>query len=392
MIGRLLRRIRIALPPTWVVAIFFVGWLAAWLGELFCRITLGRSDPATFQSVVLPFRCFQSAVATSAALLFALWRVYLFHPLANWEYAQWLKQMPWTRERPLPMGSALPGVVDAILVVMLCWMAGTAWPVSPVAPLLAYLSALTFVACVVAGFTQQRRALYAILFGVGLAIRLAFNPFWPLAVLVALFPLVVFVLRQSLQPDLWPKYGLTTRLLSEHRKLTPKRLGWPHMSLGPWAHPRYVAWVDALIIALLSGWFVWAGMSHLALNAEQEDIVIQLFVTPLMAVPFLRISFYVVGHYPPISLFGRLATGRWIISGYDRLFLPTLLAMLAAIAGEVIVKALAVPNAIGQPPIVVVWLFLLLGTGSSVRNWELTGEHRICFPHQSSNAGPYVKV
>ena len=392
MIRRLFRRIRISLPPTWTVCTFLFCYLTAWMGEAACRTMLGQLDRNTLRCVVMPFQISQTQFAALAALLFGLWRVYAFHPLANPDYSQWLKQMPWTPGRPLPMGSVLPGAIDTIVVALLCWMAGTVWPASPIAPLLTYLVALTLAACIVAGFTRQRRVLYVILFGVGVAVRLAFNPFFSLVVLAILLPLEVLILRRSLEPGRWPKHGFTIGVLSDQRRLRSVELGWPFAVLGPWAHSRYVVWPHTLILALLPGWFLWAALSHPTLNAEQERGVVEIFSGVLVLLIIPRAFVWVIGHRAPISLFGRLATGRWIIPGYDRVFLACLLAVLAVMGGEIVLYRFAVPIAIGQRVVVSAWVYLLLAVGPSLRNWELTGEHRIYFPQTSTKSGPYVQV
>ena len=52
------------------------------------------------------------------------------------------------------------------------------------------------------------------------------------------------------------------------------------------------------------------------------------FVIPLMVVHRLP---YFPGHVPPISLWGRIRTGRLIIPGYDRVFLPPMLALVIGV-------------------------------------------------------------
>lgn len=95
---------------------------------------------------------------------------------------------------------------------------------------------------------------------------------------------------------------------------------------------------------------------------------------------------------PGLRSAGRLATGRRIIPSYGRLFLPSLLAAFGAMVGEALAGALSAPLATGQPVVVSVWLFLLLGTGPSFRNWELTAENRVYFAEGTGKSGPFVQV
>jgi hypothetical protein len=93
----------------------------------------------------------------------------------------------------------------------------------------------------------------------------------------------------------------------------------------------------------------------------------------------LRIVIYVAGYAPPISIFGRVATGRWIIPGYDVVFIAPLAAVAAAwlimLTGEAagIAIALYAPLAAGAA----VWLALALPPRRET--WQLTGHHRIAY-------------
>jgi hypothetical protein len=46
----------------------------------------------------------------------------------------------------------------------------------------------------------------------------------------------------------------------------------------------------------------------------------------------IRLAIYEIGHAPPISLWGRLWTGRWIVPGYDSILLtPVAVGALGAV-------------------------------------------------------------
>ncbi len=82
---------------------------------------------------------------------------------------------------------------------------------------------------------------------------------------------------------------------------------------------------------------------------------------------------------PPISLLGRIATGRLIIPGYDMALLAPLAPILAAGVLPDAATAVGIPMVIGYPVAagVVIWLALALPPRRT--DWQLTGHHRIAY-------------
>lgn len=392
MIRRLLRPVLRLLPPLWTIATFLFCYGVIRAVEVFCCEMIRGLDPATVSEILRPLAIMESGAATFGAVLFALWRVCALHPIANWEYRQWLERTPWTPDRPLPMGSVFPGVVDVVVVALLCWLAGNVWPFSPMAPILGYLAAMTIAVCVIVGFTRQRIVLYSVLFGLGLALRLAASPLALLLVLAATFPLVLVGLRRSLEPECWPDFALSLSRLTDDKNRASKELGWPFGFLGPKAVPRLVRWPDTLAIALLSGWFLHAMLSHLVFCKAEDLGMCGIFLFGLAMLALARAFGYVLMYAAPISPLGRLLTGRWIIPRYDRVFVASLWAAMAAALGELIIALFAVPVAMGQPVVVALCAFLLLAVGPSFRNWQLTGGHRIHSSTVCNKASQYLQV
>src|SRR5262249_12037823 len=93
--------------------------------------------------------------------------------------------------------------------------------------------------------------------------------------------------------------------------------------------------------------------------------------------PISRLSLYLSGYLPPISIWGRLTTGRWIIPGYDKVFVAPLLAVgLAAWMSTEILNRNLDPR-VYVPMVTFVFLAIFLGMGPSLKAWRLTGNHRI---------------
>ncbi len=392
MIRRCFRPLMIVMPAAWAIGLYIVWYIVVLLlREFVFRVTQGF-DAASIASTIEPFAKMQVATAATGAVLFAFWRVFAFHPITRWEYRQWLQQTPWTPDKPLPMSPIRPGYIDVLLVAVLCMMAGDELPLSRFAPIFAYLVALIVATCVVSGFTRQRVTVYLLLFGLGLAVRLAPGPIGPLLVLVALFPLVLLGLRRSLMPGHWPNYSLSLQRILESKNRAANELGWPFAFLGPRASQCYLQRTDFLAIAFLVGWFLQAGLSHTVLLPSDERSMIGLFTAAICLFALIRAVGYVFMFWSPISLLGRFLTGRWIIPEYDRVFAAPLAVAVTAILGEAFLYLMQVPAATGQPPVVALCVFLLLAIGPSMRNWELTGGHRITSFAVCNKSNQYVKV
>ncbi len=83
------------------------------------------------------------------------------------------------------------------------------------------------------------------------------------------------------------------------------------------------------------------------------------------------------GLRPPITLGGRLMTGRPIIPGYDKIFPTPLLGLcLAAGIGWVGFRFGAPPEIHGPIAMTAGLMILTLG-GPSLKRWRLTGTHTI---------------
>ena len=90
-----------------------------------------------------------------------------------------------------------------------------------------------------------------------------------------------------------------------------------------------------------------------------------------------RIASYMSGHAPPISLWGRIRTGRLIIPAYDVVFFAPLLTIFTAIVGVFFVESRLIPYEYSLPATCGLVLLVSLTVGPSRRKWQLTAPCRI---------------
>ena len=170
----------------------------------------------------------------------------------------------------------------------------------------------------------------------------------------------------------------------EERTVKSDSLGWP---FGRFLKLRdsSITHRESVLLSLLIGWWCAVGI-----GVAHDGLPIEVMLLPVMAanvLPILRCLVYVLGYSPPISFFGRLFTGRWIIPSYDKVFVAPLLAWLASMTVMFILVFLFDKplRSINWPPLIElvvaaplpVCLMILLSVGPTLRDWELTGGHRI---------------
>jgi hypothetical protein len=97
----------------------------------------------------------------------------------------------------------------------------------------------------------------------------------------------------------------------------------------------------------------------------------------LQVVSFVPTSKCLSGHASPINIWGRIRTGRWIIPGYDKIFLSPLVVgfFLALSACLAIFSPQAV--ALNSGITAMLSVFFTIYLSPDLNEWRLTGHHRI---------------
>jgi hypothetical protein len=300
------------------------------------------------------------------------YRVVRFHPAIQTDYRDWLRHTPWRAGKPLPLGPVHLLPQD---VVILGGMVALAWP-------LLGADALLMLRYFVIGYLAPlAMALYigqAGWFGYFIALNGGFLAlFWDHPVVFLAVSLVSYAvglagLRHSLVRLPWD---------AGHRPQAGKEsqmsLGWPFAQLGPKpGQSRDHAVAKAIAVGLLVGWVAYAidqRIQEEGLGAPLRACVPMVFIWLALT----RLLQYRVGYAAPLSLLGRLRSGRLVIKGYDQIFAAPLLTVFVPIV------ALMVGPRLGWPTDVLVALALAAGVaitfgmGPSLLEWRLTGNHRI---------------
>jgi hypothetical protein len=384
----MIRRLRVLLPPAGYLLAFLVLYAVAYLPLITWGGRFGGNRPP--DSLYRP----QQIVLGFATVAYAAYRVLAFHPFYRPGYRNWLMTTPWAWGKPLPAGPIPLVWEDAVIVAAAClpaWVQGTVHPLGTISLLLGvYLFALaqTF------WTTGAWAAGYAVLFGVGLGMRLCREaPAVHASAMMMAYAVGMLGLRRSLRR--WPDWSYWQDSMSPQAQsggTSSAQLGWPYDRLGPkfTQGGGGVRAIDGILGGLLAGWALHA-VGAVFDNLEVYVALVQATVFQFILIgPGARVSAYVTGYAPPISLGGRFRTFRWIIPSYDQVFVTPLVAMFAGLLAFAGAKSLGWPPDVVVPVTATLSLWALLLGGPPRRRWWLTARHRIVPAVKAS--GGYVQV
>ena len=363
---------RILLMPGMTLAAVAIYASAALMDWLVAKVA-GVPREMVFQNTGLGF-----SVLCCAAGAYGVARVLAYHPGYLARYWQWLETAPWRAGMPLPLGPVTLDWRDALVVVPAALLAEYVSGGPALGPLLAFgvahLLALAF--------TEARAGWwgYALLAGFGGLLRLSD---YPSAVAVAIVPLYGVALGGL-------RYGLPKLI-----KRSPEAravLGAPFEQLAPTAPPKPVPAYVALAASAMAGWWTYC----LTWRSWSPRTTLYELCALVAAVAFgaalIRFAAYRSGSSPPLSLFGRLRTGRWVIPDYDTVYLMPLVTFAVSIASAAgLVFAGATP-AVTAGVTVGLTIFTAVMLPPTRAHWLLTSPRQIEVRTAGGGAAKQVKV
>jgi hypothetical protein len=314
-------------------------------------------------------------VLSLAAAVYGLYRALAFHPAASTRYRAWLATTPWTHARPLPLGPIHLVLQDVLLVGLATAVgwgpAGTRALIVPLAFLTGYLVPLALELAV----TGEGFYAYAVGFGLGLVVRMLPDLPPALAAAAATYVVALVGLRRSLRNFPWERPGKPP---ASERTIGGNPLGWPFARLGPkFVDDWSIRLHNAALTSLLVGWWLHAVAALPWDPGDRWGLLLWAVLQGSWVLPLCRLGVYIAGYAPPISLLGRLATGRWLIPGYDQVFVAPLLAFWVGVSLPLFLRLVGLHELVAMPLTLALTLFVVLAVGPDLKTWRLTGRHRI---------------
>ena len=372
--------LRVTIPPASIIAGFaatyvFVEVCMALAASLFAlRLPLAVPPGAIIGQYLKEGTPLGRVILCFSAAAYGVFRGGTFHPTFRPGYRQWLELTPWSSRDQLPLGPIHLVWQDAVIPVALCLLALRHDEIHFLAP--ALIASGMYLAVLAISFwgTGVWAFAYAAFFLLGLMLRLERQP-WAAAAIAAVTYLVsLWGLRDCLARFPWADRPRGEDAFDQ-RKQQDRDVGWPLKQLCPTSSSVRVPAVHGFLISVLVGWWLYAGAS---LNSDLRDRSEFLGVVYLIvgsAAIIGRCVIYMWGYLPPISLWGRVRSMRWVIPGYDQIFVAPLC----------IVAVWTVANRVGKltdplfvvPVAVTLFLVLAFNMGPTLKTWHTTGRHRM---------------
>ena len=292
---------------------------------------------------------------------------------------------PWTGTKPLPLGPMhlcwADVVVPGSLILSESLLSHTNVLLIPAFMLIGYLIPMAIVLLVAEEFVAG----YTLLFGFALAMRLGYSLEAVCVVLFVLYGVAMIALHRMLAGYPWRR-RVDKRIEDFNRKnkrtsanndpnqpLSLKK-GWPYAHLAP-QQVESLPTSHALAVSALAGWWTYVMAEVLQTNGETIDRSILILL--VIGFSVARWLAYWFGYLPPVSLRGRLRTGRLIIPGYDRMLIPPIVNAIIGSAMLLVFEHLQWPPSVEASTLMTSLLAYNLLAGPSFAEWRLTGHHRI---------------
>ncbi len=330
------------------------------------------------------------------SLFYAGYRVAAFHPMLLPDYREWLMRTPWRWPRPLPFGPLHLVPQDLSLLGVLISIQQFGGVLSPHNVPLAFLSFYSAGIAVATWRTGACGWAYLVAGLLGVPLLLSSRPVESLlavlvVTIVAIIAAQVTLARFPWSGPAWVTHGDARSMKEAQERKVTELIGWPWSQLAPTPPRLRIPRFDAICLSLLGGWLFWvAGTLFLELQlggnrfANPRNVGFAQFLMSkgifwtMMVIMIRRIAIYIYGRRPPLTLFGRMFTGRWIIPSYDQILLAPIMVVVLASAGGALVWWPGNPAPLATAGVVEAVLLLVgLTAGPSLEAWRLTASHRV---------------
>ena len=370
-------------PPAPLIALFVIiyGVFTACLWLIQLRVASAPGEISDMQEI----KPIHMVILGGAAVVYALYRLWRFHPACNGTYAAWLRLSPWTSDKPLPLGPVHPVWQDAAVIGVLMAIAQWHAHVNPALPVIAFgLTYLIVMTILLA--TTRRWAWFLALGFLWPALMLPCVQGWPTIFLVVVLVLVIWQgHRKSLQAFPWRFLSNSNRMngaaggrsaLNAEIRLDglgggPSYLGWPYLALSPKSERRAIPTSTSFFVSALAGWWTYC-----VIKSSDMGPLPGLVLAFAVLAALQRLMIYCSRVSPPFNVWGRIASGRIVLPGFDKVLLTPLAVVLVGVVGGMIIRRSGSWYPVVESCVIALLWFVLFTGGPTLRNWMLTGQLR----------------
>ena len=302
-------------------------------------------------------------------------RVLRFHPAFNKSYLTQLALSPWHIGKTLPHGPIHLFWADAVILGFLALLT-LIFPVESLWTLL-----LAFIAAYVLGlfvsFCLAGQFGFAVLYLIlaPLIVYPHLNPHIAILVLICLAVIGLWGVYSYLANFPWNTPWWNGNMIKQLKEdaINRRIIQWPFRELAP-RNIFSMDFVNSVLPTVLAFWWIHVIMW---LSAMDNALILTFYTFTLIAVILVRTIYYIGKYRPPISLLGRICTGRIIIPGYDKVYIAPIVILLTGILMPMVLKYVGLSLPITMEISFVISLFFALTLPPNFESWHYTGEHRI---------------
>jgi hypothetical protein len=372
MIRRLLSRLLRVAPPASAISVFLIFYLLCEGPFWYVQWKFGR--------ITFPRR-FGPTLLAGGGLLLGAYRAITFHPYFRPGYLRWLKTTPWTVNKPLPLGPLELVPEDGVALGALVLLGMTL----PDFTSLYIINLFLFghVLSLIATFWKTGASAhgYCSLLFLGFVPQLWSRQWAVLAILAGVYFVVHEGLWRALRSFSWQGESFWHELgfanVPQSAAIDPS-CGWSfdrfHRDI---RLAKGINRVDALLCCMLGSWWIFSACSLIADRHDRVMAIVLFSCSAYVFAPFGRLLRYVPGYWAPISFWGRIWTLRWIIPGYDQVFVGPICSLAGGRLMLYFMIDQSIPIDVGFPVAAGVAVFIALVCPPRLRRWRLIGQHRM---------------
>jgi hypothetical protein len=375
------------LPPTWTLVTFGIVYLLLEGFRQFISRVLPPDEIDWFLT--------RQSLVVFACCLYGAFRIASTHPAFHKDYLTWLRSTPWNAKQPLPKGPVHMVWQDAVILGVAELFACRSANFHPAYPLIAFFLCNTLVLTLALLLTRTFRVAGAVVFALGLVILTWLQPWMCLLTTVVVCGLAHLGFERCLKEFPWldpaRRPSEESSLLEKTHQLTSAKrvIPWPFNALRPVKPLSYWTLEVHLWTSLLAGWYAIVFLQTAAFTSEVSPSgpEARALISAAMLIPWFRVLVWWLVIAPPISLLGRLFTGRLIIAGYDYILVFALLTSVMMFTAWKTLEACSLPPFIIAGILLALGIFLALRLGPGPVEWELTGarQPRAIFTARQAN-------
>jgi hypothetical protein len=318
-------------------------------------------------------------VIAALMVTYALYRGSSFHPVNVKGYGTWLARTPWRFPMPLPLGPVHLVWQDVVVVLALTSL--TFLPPRTEASLLCLPLGFLMVYCWRLGLTlfrlEVRWATILLILLSALAVLLARQPWYFLPIVAAIYGVTYFGISRSLRDFPYTEKERAALGLVPFEQLKPPEVSLPIMPASDSNLLIRIGTREALLVGTLVGVIFFSAAFHFRNEQGFDRGILMIYAVIVSIVMVGRVLVYISGYRAPISLLGRIATRRFIIPGYDRVFAAPLTMAIVSLLLPPLLIVIGVSPLFAVSISLAVIVSLALALPPRIEDWIYTGHYRI---------------